>query len=130
MDSIDIEKYLLEASLTETEKQVVDRVLCALASGDDVRIRTISDSCFTSMTTVTRAAKKLGYSSYKEMLYDLRSEMKRSHSLGLSSDEMRVTFSYSPDSLRAFYHLLDFKGVIGIDGDKYCFLVFIGFNTA
>ena len=56
-------KLFPTAKLTTTEHDVVLHVLEHLDKNQEVSIREIASSCFTSMTTVTRASKKLGYLS-------------------------------------------------------------------
>lgn len=118
-----IDKLFASAHLTETEKRVVQYVLEAVDANETPSIRMVSASCFTSMTTVTRAARKLGYDGFREMLYGLKRDRRTpSHTL-FSSQELHATLSYETEDFERFSQLLATRELVGIYGEGYSHLI-------
>ncbi len=116
-------KLFPTARLTTTEHDVVLHVLEHLDKNQEVSIREIASSCFTSMTTVTRASKKLGYSGFREMVYALKTRTADQDQSIISSNELRASLTYDAEHLARFYDLLDRKELIGLKGEGYSHLI-------
>ena len=72
VDKKQISKLYSAAKLSETEQSVLEYLLNNIDTLDDIGIKPVAMACFTSMTTVIRLSKKLGYRGYREMMYDLK----------------------------------------------------------
>lgn len=116
-------KLFPDANLTNTEESVLNYLLSSASRGESASIRQVAEACYTSMTTVTRVAKKLGYGGFREMVYGLgiNGNNKR-HSI-ISSSEFRASLTYSNEARDRFYSLLDTKRLVGIKGEGYSHLI-------
>ena len=61
VDKKQISKLYSAAKLSETEQSVLEYLLNNIDTLDDIGIKPVAMACFTSMTTVIRLSKKLGY---------------------------------------------------------------------
>lgn len=117
------EKLFPNINLTSTEENVLNYLVSCASEGEPASIRQVAEACFTSMTTVTRVAKKLGYGGFREMVYGLRiSEGSNRHSI-ISSKELRANLTYSNEAKERFYALLGTRRLVGIKGEGYSHLI-------
>lgn len=118
-----IDKLFASAQLTDTERRVLLHVLKRIKADDQLTIRSVAQSCYTSMTTVTRTARKLGYDGFREMLYGLKRDTHVSQEELISSEDMRASFTYRPQDLERFFEILDRMEPVGIYGEGYSHLI-------
>ena len=124
MDDIrDIDKLYSGAKLTTTERDVLMFILHSLDNKQTPTIKQVSSGCHTSMTTVTRTARKLGFSGFREMLYGLRYDTQVPEQSLISSEELQARFSFQVSDLERFFELLAKHEPIGIYGEGYSHLI-------
>lgn len=123
IDKRQISKLYAAAKLSETERDVLEYLLNNIDTIQELGIRAVAQACFTSMTTVMRLSKKLGYSGYREMVYDLTHLQRASQELGHDLKSNAVHFSYQLDSLKLFIDALRQKRLIGLNGEGFSRIV-------
>ena len=92
VDKKQISKLYSAAKLSETEQSVLEYLLNNIDTLDDIGIKPVAMACFTSMTTVIRLSKKLGYRGYREMMYDLKHLQHVSREMNQSLKDSSVHF--------------------------------------
>lgn len=117
------EKLFPSVNLTSTERSVLEYLIACASDAEPVSIRRVAEACYTSMTTVTRVAKKLGYGGFREMVYGLRITEGNGHHTIISSKELQASLTYSNDARDRFYDLLSTRQLIGIVGEGYSHLI-------
>lgn len=118
-----VAKLFPTVNLTDTERRIVTYLLDETGDNARISIRDVAQRCYTSMTSVTRVAKKLGYAGFREMVYGLHlNEMGRRDSI-LSSSELRASLVYRNEHLQRFYGYLDARELIGVKGEGYSHLI-------
>lgn len=123
MERNDLDILFSASNLTETERHILQFILDYLTVEQSPTIRMVADSCHTSMTSVTRTARKLGYGGFREMVYGLSLEAIAPQQSLISSEELQATFSYTPHDLELFFRLLSLRGTVGIHGEGYSHLI-------
>lgn len=118
-----VAKLFPTTAFTTTEHGVVLYLLDHVNDESGVSIREVAQSCFTSMTTVTRVSKKLGYSGFREMVYDFRTRAADQGRSIISSNELHATLTYNNEHLERFFCILDRKELIGLKGEGYSHLI-------
>lgn len=119
IDKRQISKLYAAAKLSETESDVLEYLLNNIDSIQELGIRAVAQACFTSMTTVMRLAKKLGYSGFREMVYDLAHLQRASQELNHDLKSNTIHFSYQLDSLKLFIDALRQRRLLGINGEGF-----------
>lgn len=117
------DKLFPNNTLTLTEKNVLTYLIDHAPEEERLSIRKVADACYTSMTTVTRVAKKLGYAGFREMVYGLRATEGPDRHTIITSKELRANVVYSAEHLERFYRLLNQKQLVGIKGEGYSHLI-------
>lgn len=124
MRMIDIEQLeVLYASkrLSDAEKNILGFVANDVDAAVRLGTKGIARACYTSSATVTRLAKKLGYASSREMLFELR---RSAHApAGVISTDQRTYLRYDARDLEALHHALDARGTVGLSGQGYSGLI-------
>lgn len=123
IDKKQVAKLYAAAKLTETEQSVLEHLINNIDSIQDIGIRQVAQDCFTSMTTVMRLSKKLGYSGFREMTYDLKHLQNASQELTVDLQNNEIHFSYQLDDLKLYFEAFSRKRPIGINGEGYSRLV-------
>ena len=110
VDKKQISKLYSAAKLSETEQSVLEYLLNNIDTLDDIGIKPVAMACFTSMTTVIRLSKKLGYRGYREMMYDLKHLQHVSREMNQSLKDSSV-------------HALHRNRMIGVNGEGFSRIV-------
>ena len=69
---MNIDKFLVNVSLSETEKKVFNYIIVNITTCMDEGVRGVAKNNYTSTSTIMRLAKKLGYNGFVEMVYDIK----------------------------------------------------------
>lgn len=69
---MNIDKLTANISLSQSEHQVLEYIISDIDASIHMGIRGVASNNYTSTSTVIRLAKKLKYTGFIEMLYDLR----------------------------------------------------------
>lgn len=69
---MNIDKLTANISLSQSERQVLEYIISDISAAIHIGIRGVAANNYTSTSTVMRLAKKLKYTGFVEMLYDLR----------------------------------------------------------
>lgn len=67
------EKLIREKNLTDTEQMVLNYILAHLDTVQTEGVRGVARANYTSTSTIMRLARKMGYSGFVDMCYQLRS---------------------------------------------------------
>lgn len=70
---MDISKFIQNKGLTEIEIEVLNYMIDNINDINKMGVRGVAKNNFTSTSTIMRLAKKLGYSGFLEMQYNLLS---------------------------------------------------------
>lgn len=119
IDRRQISKLYSTAKLSETEQSVLEYLINNVDQLSNEGIRNVAQACYTSMTTVMRLAKKLGYSGYREMVFNLQHLQSASQEIGHDLANNRVHFTYRSDDLKLLVDALSQNHVIGVNGEGY-----------
>lgn len=123
IDKKQISKLYTAAKLSDTEQGVLEYLLNNMDSASDLGVRAVASACFTSMTTVVRLSKKLGYQGYREMMYDLRNLQHASGELNQCASRSDVHFTCRDDDLKLFMNALHHRRIVGINGEGFSRIV-------
>ncbi len=69
---MNIEKTFKGKKLTENEKTILNYIMDNIDICLDEGVRGVAKNSFTSTSTIMRLSKKLGYSGFVELIYDLK----------------------------------------------------------
>lgn len=119
IDQRQIAKLYAAVKLSDTEQNVLTYLVNNIDDLQDAGIRSIAQACYTSMTTVIRLSKKLGYSGFREMLFDLRRLSNASHELDIRLEDHNIHFTYHGDDVHLFLEALSRRRLIGVAGEGY-----------
>lgn len=127
---MDISKIIENKKLTEREIEVLKYIIENIDSVNKMGVRGIAKENFTSTTTIMRLAKKLGYSGFLEMQYNLNSIAKNS----TIEDLNKINFieSLNMESLLKMNERKDIDNFIDIlleDNSKFIFIYGNGFSS-
>ena len=89
-----------ELSLNQTENKIIEYILQNMHNFETMNIQKISDKLFISPNTIVRLCKKLGYSGFSELKYEIM------HTNN-SKDENDTPIHYEIDEL--FHSTLSIK---------------------
>lgn len=117
VDKKQISKLYSAAKLSETEQSVLEYLLNNIDTLDDIGIKPVAMACFTSMTTVIRLSKKLGYRGYREMMYDLKHLQHVSREMNQSLKDSSVHFVCHTGDVDVFIAALHRNRMIGVNGE-------------
>lgn len=123
IDQRQIAKLFAAVKLSDTEQNVLTYLVNNISTLQDVGVRNIAQACYTSMATVIRLSKKLGYTGFREMLFDLHRLSSTSHELGIDLENHNIHFSCQGDDVNRFLEALDRKHLVGIAGEGYSRLI-------
>lgn len=73
MNLLDLSKMY---NLSNTENQIVDRIIYLLQNQEKITIRKVAKQTYVSTTTIVNLAKKLGFNSYSEMMHEMKRSFK------------------------------------------------------
>lgn len=107
--------------LSDAEKNILEFVANDVDGAAKLGTKGIARACYASSATVTRLAKKLGYASSREMLFDL--QRRANAPAGVISTDERTYLRYDAHDLAALHHALASKGTIGLSGQGYSGLI-------
>lgn len=123
VDKKQISKLYSAAKLSETEQSVLEYLLNNIDTLDDIGIKPVAMACFTSMTTVIRLSKKLGYRGYREMMYDLKHLQHVSREMNQSFKDSNVHFVCHTGDVDVFIAALHRNRMIGVNGEGFSRIV-------
>lgn len=115
----EIKKLFSAAKLSPTEQTILEYLIECGESIRDVGIRQVAQECFTSTSSIVRLAKKLGYSGFREMTFELGRIQHESQSHSTGPDKSAVHFTYQIEGLRLFCDSLRRGDVIVLSGEGY-----------
>lgn len=121
IDKEQIEVLYASKRLSDAEKKILEFIANDVPAAVHLGTKGIAGACYTSSATVTRLAKKLGYASSREMLFDL--ERTANAPAGVISTDERTYLRYNARDLAALRRALEAKGTIGISGQGYSGLI-------
>ena len=119
VDKKQISKLYSAAKLSETEQSVLNNI----DTLDDIGIKPVAMACFSSMTTVIRLSKKLGYRGYREMMYDLKHLQHVSREMNQSLKDSSVHFVCHTGDVDVFIAALHRNRMIGVNGEGFSRIV-------
>lgn len=121
-------KYL--PHLTESEQQIFNYIVKNIHDVKDMSIRTLSNKCYTSTTTMFRFVRKIGFSGYSEFISVLKiTELhmgepaipkvfwQKEYSEEYLKNVMETVRVLNKDQIKDFNHLLDQKPTIYLLGE-------------
>ena len=123
VDKKQISKLYSAAKLSETEQSVLEYLLNNIDTLDDIGIKPVAMAYFTSMTTVIRLSKKLGYRGYREMMYDLKHLQHVSREMNQSLKDSSVHFVCHTGDVDVFIAALHRNRMIGVNGEGFSRIV-------
>lgn len=126
---MDLSKLIENKNLTETEINVLNYIIDNINEVNKLGVRGVAKENFTSTSTIMRLAKKLGYSGFLEMQYNLAS-IKRN---GISDNLNESDFvnSLNMDSLlkeNSTQAINSFVDLLFQDDNKFIFIYANGFS--
>lgn len=127
---MDISKIIENRKLTEREIEVLKYIIENIDSVNKMGVRGIAKENFTSTTTIMRLAKKLGYSGFLEMQYNLNSIAKNSTIEDLNN--INFIENLNMESLLTINERKDIDNFIDIlleDNSKFIFIYGNGFSS-
>ncbi len=115
----EIQKLFHAAKLSPTELTILEYLIDKGSSIRNAGIRQVASECYTSTSSIVRLAKKLDFSGFREMAFELSriQDESASRSTGPSLD--KIHFSYQPEGLRLFCDSLKRGDVIILSGEGY-----------
>lgn len=123
IDKKQIAKLYAAAKLSDTEQTVLEYVLNNMDQASEAGIRSVASACYTSMTTVNRLSKKLGYQGYREMMYDLKHLQQASSNLSQHMKDSAVHFNCQEKDISLFVNAIHRKRMLGINGEGFSRIV-------
>ncbi len=107
--------------LTDAERDIMEFIANNMEDAISMGANGIARACYTSSTSVTRLAKKLGYKNSRDMLFAFEH---LSHTpSGFSASRNGSYLRYRPHDLNRLFDVLSRKGCIGMAGQGYSALV-------
>lgn len=126
---MDISKFIQNKSLTEIEIRVFNYMIDNIHDVKDMGVRGIAKNNFTSTSTIMRLARKLGYSGFLEMQYNLLSltENELGNTLNSSDfiDSLDIDSLLKGNSRDAINKLIE---ILFNDDHKFIFIYANGFS--
>lgn len=107
--------------LSDIEKDILSFIANNLEEAITLGANGIARSCYTSTTTITRLAKKLGFKNSHEMLFDFRYRLNAPNGIGHTPEGSYL--HYQQSDLDALFKALGTRGTIGISGQGYSGIV-------
>ncbi|MFD3155879.1 MurR/RpiR family transcriptional regulator [Haloimpatiens sp. FM7330] len=126
---MDISKLIQNKGLTETEINVLKYIIDNIYDVNKMGVRGVAKNNFTSTSTIMRLAKKLGYSGFLEMQYNLLSLTK--NELGDNLNDNDFIESLNMDRLLGINErksIDDFIDILFNDDHKFIFIYANGFS--
>ena len=91
-----ITKFLPNSDLRQEDEDIIQNIVTSIKDKENLDIRKIADNNFTSMSSISRLAKRAGFNNYKEMIFFL------SQKVNTSIDEKKsisdLPFSYTDNT--------------------------------
>ena len=126
---MDLSKIIENKGLTETEVKVLNYIIDNIEDVNKLGVRGIAKNNFTSTSTIMRLSKKLGYSGFLEMQYNL-SDLKR-NGLGDNLNESDFLDSLDMNGLLKENNkevIKEFLNIINSENNKFIFIYANGFS--
>lgn len=123
----DFKKIVNNKNITNLEKQVLEYIIDNIYEVKNMGIREIAKENYTSTSTIMRLSKKLGYTGFTDMLYNLESLAKGAvndigevpeNFSGINIEE--ILENIKDEDIDEFLHLMK--------GDGYIFIYATGFS--
>lgn len=126
---MDISKLIQNKGLTEIEIKVLKYMIDNIDDINKMGVRGVAKNNFTSTSTIMRLAKKLGYSGFLELQYNLLSLTKKDFSNNLNENDFIE--SLYMDSLLKENSKIDISKFVDVlfgDDHKFIFIYANGFS--
>ncbi|MGJ0906718.1 MurR/RpiR family transcriptional regulator [Clostridium botulinum] len=126
---MDISKFIQNKGLTEIEIEVLNYMIDNINDINKMGVRGVAKNNFTSTSTIMRLAKKLGYSGFLEMQYNLLSLTK--NELKDNLNDSSLIESLNMDGLleeNSREAINDFIDILFNDDHKFIFIYANGFS--
>jgi DNA-binding MurR/RpiR family transcriptional regulator len=126
---MDLSKIIENKGLTETEVKVLNYIIDNIEDVNKLGVRGIAKNNFTSTSTIMRLSKKLGYSGFLEMQYNL-SDLKR-NGLGDNLNESDFLDSLDMNGLLKENNrevIKEFLDILNGENNKFIFIYANGFS--
>lgn len=107
--------------LTDAERDIMEFIANNLEEAVTMGANGIARACYTSSTSVTRLAKKLGFKSSRDMLFEF--EHLSTTPSGFSAGSNGSYLRYRPCDLELLFSVLARKGCLGLAGQGYSNLI-------
>ncbi|MBS6502056.1 MurR/RpiR family transcriptional regulator [Clostridium tertium] len=126
---MDLSKFIENKGLTEIEIKVLNYIVDNIDEVNKLGVRGIAKNNYTSTSTIMRLSKKLGYSGFLEMQYNLASL--KGNELGENLNERDFVDSLDMDSLlkeNSSDAINKFVDILFNDDSKFIFIYANGFS--
>jgi len=128
-ERMDLSKLIENKGLTEIEIKVLNYILDNIDQVNKLGVRGIAKNNFTSTSTIMRLAKKLGYSGFLEMQYNLAALTKNEFEDTLNErgflDSLNMESLLEGNSKEAINEFVD---ILFDDSNKFIFIYANGFS--
>ncbi|SFD29700.1 MurR/RpiR family transcriptional regulator [Clostridium uliginosum] len=126
---MDISKIINDKKLTEIEEKVLKYILDNIDNVIELGVRGIAKNNFTSTSTIMRLSKKMGYTGFIDMQYNLMSLAKRT---SLKYDEDNEFIKKSANGIFMQYNskkqIEEFVDILMEHSHKFLFIYATGFS--
>ncbi len=126
---MDISKFIQNKGLTHTELQVLNYIIDNIDDVLKMGVRGVAKNNFTSTSTIMRLSKKLGYSGFLEMQYNLlsliRNQSKDNFNDSSFIESLNMNSLLEENSTEA---INDFIDILLTDDHKFIFIYANGFS--
>ncbi|MCW6107448.1 MurR/RpiR family transcriptional regulator [Clostridium sporogenes] len=126
---MDISKFIQNKGLTEIEIEVLNYMIDNINDINKMGVRGVAKNNFTSTSTIMRLAKKLGYSGFLEMQYNLlsltKNELKDNLNDSSFIESLNMDGLLEKNSKEA---INDFINILLNDDHKFIFIYANGFS--
>lgn len=131
---MDLSKFIENKGLTEIEIKVLNYIMDNIDEVNKLGVRGVAKNNFTSTSTIMRLSKKLGYSGFLEMQYNLASLKKNELYSYINNsdfvDSLDMDSLLKVNSSKVINDFIDiiFNDRIDNDGNKFIFIYANGFS--
>lgn len=126
---MDISKLIKNKGITETEEKVLNYMIENIDEVNKMGVRGVAKNNYTSTSTIMRLAKKLGYSGFLELQYNLlaltKSDMKEGINESSFIDGLNINSLLNGTSREAIDEFID---ILFKDSHKFIFIYANGFS--
>lgn len=126
---MDISKFIQNKGLTQTELQVLNYIIDNIDDVLKMGVRGVAKNNFTSTSTIMRLSKKLGYSGFLEMQYNLLYLTKNQSKDNLNDNDFIESLNMNSLLKENSREAIDgFIDILSNDDHKFIFIYANGFS--